>query len=315
MKQTQNSLSLLLVAAAVVFTTWSSSEAQRNRARANRPAQNRAVRANMAPRRAQAHRLPAGERRLGERNAQKAARPNRQAHEAAQAARTRASLEQLGADANHPAVVRAQTYANAHDFPIRVVEAGSENRRVRRAFVPITEETFQAFSEHFTSEDSLVLRFTANNNHLVMALKPGDNYLWARNYIGERQGLGDYRNMYNSFSGGGYTMAVRMTRGVEHLRNWLGQRADPNDQLYCKGNCMEWLPNAEVAENRAFFHELGIRRSRDGRNMKAKLLHAATEVVDVIGVHVENIEAFNQLSNDDLIGPPPSGGTEDAARD
>jgi hypothetical protein len=44
------------------------------------------------------------------------------------------------------------------------------------------------------------------------------------------------------------------------------------------------------------------------------LIHGANEHVDVIGVHVDSVEEFNGMSDRELAGKPPSGGTEDAAR-
>jgi hypothetical protein len=220
----------------------------------------------------------------------------------------------LGAHANHPAVERARAYATEHNLPIRAVETGPANRRVVRAFVPIIESTFSSFATHFTQNGSVTLRYAENSHHITMALQPGDNYLWARNYNGTDPRFGDYRNMYNSFGGGGYTMAVRLGNRLEHLRSWLNDRHNPQDRTFCTGNCMEWFSNAEVAPGRAFFHELGIRRSKDGRNIKAKLLHAANDAVDVIGVHVADVNAFNTMSNEQLMGAPPAGGIDDAAR-
>jgi hypothetical protein len=77
---------------------------------------------------------------------------------------------------------------------------------------------------------------------------------------------------------------------------------------------MEWLPNAEVSPGKALFHEMGVRRSKDGGNMKAKLLHAGNRQVEVVGCFVANANTFNTMTNEQLLGPPPAGGVGDAAR-
>jgi hypothetical protein len=110
---------------------------------------------------------------------------------------------------------------------------------------------------------------------------------------------------------GGYIIAVNLQGDrIKHLANWLAGRGI---QAY-PGNCMEWLPNAEVAPNKPLFHELGIHRSKDGPNMKAKIIHAANACVEVVGVFVNDAASFNTMTNEQLLGNPPASGVEDAAR-
>jgi len=58
-----------------------------------------------------------------------------------------------------------------------------------------------------------------------------------------------------------------------------------------------------------------IRRSKDGRNMKAKILHGANNAsVDVVGVFVQIAVQFNTMNEQLLLDPPPAGGIADALR-
>lgn len=216
----------------------------------------------------------------------------------------------------------AQEYARQNNFPVKLVAAGADRRRVTRMFVPVTEQTYSSFLERFCQANGYChLNFNSANNHLAMGLRapaggqPSDCYLWARNYNGSVQDIDDYRNTYMSFNQGGYIIPVNLQGAkVQHLSQWLTDRANPQDSLYRQGNCMEWLPNAEVGPNTSLFHDMGLRRSRDGRNMKAKILHAANGNVDVVGVFVPDIQHFNQLNEQQLLGPPPAGGVPDATR-
>ncbi len=81
---------------------------------------------------------------------------------------------------------------------------------------------------------------------------------------------------------------------------------------YCGGNCMRWLPNATTGKDRTLFHDLGIKRSIDGTNMTAKILHAGNHRVGVIGVHVTSLEQFSKMTDQQLMGPLPKGGIEAA---
>jgi phage replication-related protein YjqB (UPF0714/DUF867 family) len=38
------------------------------------------------------------------------------------------------------------------------------------------------------------------------------------------------------------------------------------------------------------FDVLGLKRSRGGKGLTAKIIHAASARVDVVGIHVENVE-------------------------
>jgi len=227
------------------------------------------------------------------------------------------------AQAQSPSQRQAQEYAQQNGFTFKQVTAGNEARRVTRLFVPVTPQSYGSFLERFCdSKGYCHLNFNNGNNHMAMGLKPAVNgqptdcYLWARNYNGSTAGIGDYRNMYMSHNNGGYIIPVNLAGPkVQHLSQWLAARANPQDNLYRQGNCMEWLPNAEVAPGRALFHEMGIRRSKDGRNMKAKILHGANNAtVDVVGVFVQTADQFNTMNEQQLLGPPPAGGIADALR-
>jgi hypothetical protein len=234
----------------------------------------------------------------------------------------------LVAAAGHDAVAQGraaalvQQYAREHGFQVKQVNAGTANRPARRLFVPVTPQSFPSFLKKFNSNNGFC-HLSFQSNHLVMGLKPPaqdgratDCYLWARNYNGTVQGLSDCRNSYISGTrNNGYLIGVELPGNkLQHLSSWLQTRANPQDTVYRRGNCMEWLPNAEVGPNRPLFHDLGIRRSKDGRNMKAKLLHAGNNQVGVVGVYVPDANTFNTMNDQQLLGPPPAGGVADAMR-
>jgi len=202
---------------------------------------------------------------------------------------------------------RGRAFAKQRGLPVRVIEAGTAERRVRREVVPLTSaEHYAEFQQTFgRAAGGLTLHYDGDT-HMMLALDPGDIYLWGVNHRGESSYLS-----YGVFNpNGARTMAVRLD-GVDHLHAWMASGAGVP---LCRGNCMEWLPNAEVAPGEILFHRLGLRRSRDGRNMRAKIIYAANDRIDVIGVHVPNVEAFEAMSDADLLGRPPAGGVDDAAR-
>lgn len=221
-------------------------------------------------------------------------------------------------------LAKAKAFAKRNALPTRNVKTGPTGRKVTRVFVPVLPAQFDEFTADMTTgSDGVLVRYTESNRHTAMALQPGDNYLWARNYNGQPGAKGparqDYRGMYFSHNGRGYLIAAEVS-DVGHLRSWLADRSDPADKVFCNGNCMEWLPNAEVAPGQAgqpavtFFHDLGIKRSKDGPNMKAKMLHAANKRIAVVGVTVNSLAEFEAMTDDELLGAPPAAGVDDAKK-
>ncbi|MCC6747806.1 MAG: hypothetical protein IT371_09125 [Deltaproteobacteria bacterium] len=212
-------------------------------------------------------------------------------------------------------VREARAYARQHGFQVRAVQAGDAAQPVQRLFVPVTAQTQDDFLRRFTAPHGYAcLRFDGGS-HMVMALQPNDCYLWGRNYNGTEGRFNDCRHMYMRHNGAGYFFPLDLQGGrLQHLTGWLEGRNAPNDPLYRGGNCMEWLPNAEVRPGQPLFYELGLKRSRDGRNMKAKLLHAANHEVQVVGYCTNDANAFIGAGVQTLLGPPPAGGIPDARR-
>jgi hypothetical protein len=231
-----------------------------------------------------------------------------------------------------PGTLKAEAlaFANEHGLPTKVVIAGPAHRQVERLFVPILREGWEEFHERLSARNGgVILRYTerANgayppqpvegpgdtaNHHLAMAIEPKDNLFWG----GINLNGSDRRNTINHWwhrahGHGGFVMAVDLEDHLPHLRNFI---AGSNREGNCSNNCMEWLPNAEVAPGQALFHELGITRSKDGANMKAKLLHGANARLEVVGVPVGSVEEFNAMTRDQLLGAGPAGGLEDAVR-
>jgi hypothetical protein len=211
------------------------------------------------------------------------------------------------------AVEAANAYTAAHNLPQRTIEVGPAARRVRRIFVPVLANTYDNFLERFGQRGGgVVLRAVTTQTHVGMQRNPGEIFYWARDKVKDPQ-WAHLLGLLGSHSGGGHLLAVQLDAPeIQHLNGWLEART--RDQLYCQGNCMEWLSNAEVAPGQPLFHALGLTRSRDGANIQAKLVHAANDKIEVVGVTVDSAEHFNRMTDQELLGSPPKGGIDDAIR-
>tara|TARA_R110002096_G_scaffold16898_1_gene57570 strand:+ start:12466 stop:13356 length:891 start_codon:yes stop_codon:yes gene_type:complete len=217
----------------------------------------------------------------------------------------------------------AESYAKEHKLETRIVKSGPNGKGVERVFVPVLPETHASFQKKFTTvggNDSVLLRYSPvgmSQAHLVLAMKPGDIYLWAQNKNLGGNGNVFYQQKYMQTDGNaqewpGYSIAVH-PNSIKALQGFLTREA--KTPTFCGGNCMRWLPNAATGKDRTLFHDLGIKRSLDGTNMTAKILHAANHRVGVIGVHVTSLAQFKAMTNEQLMGPQPKGGIEAAIRE
>lgn len=210
----------------------------------------------------------------------------------------------------------ADSYAKEHNFPTRLVKTGPKGKEIDRIFVPILPETHEAFQKKFTAaggNGSIILRHTPNNKHLAMAVEPGDLYLWGQNYNGTTQNsnlMNQYMNTDGTRSNWPGASIVVHPTNIKTLKGFLTKTAKGPR---CEGHCMIWLPNAPTGPNKkTLFHDLGITRSRDGDNMKAKIVHAGNHRVGVVGIHVTSIKQFNDMTSVELVGPVPTAGVDAA---
>jgi hypothetical protein len=221
----------------------------------------------------------------------------------------------------------AQEFVTRHGGEVRAVKAGPTTRPATRLFVPILPEAWEEFHDTFTEKNgAIILRFSPRHlpqgfragepdNHVALAVRPKDELFWGGlNFNGEDPRVDpQYHRVFRYHGPGGKVIVADLADRLPHLMAFLAARAFPNPNPAAM-NCMEWLPNAEVAPGVPLFHELGITRSHDGPNMKAKIIHSANQRVEVVGIPVRSLEEFRTMSDADLMGAPPAGGVDDAAR-
>lgn len=212
----------------------------------------------------------------------------------------------------------ASAYATGHSYPTRSVEVGLEGHKIERVFVPILPDSIGTFYASFAAsagKESVVLRYTEANKHLILSMEPSDIYLWGQNKNVDNEGNDLYKRMYHNLDGAarewkGVSIVVHPTN-IGALRTWLGETAKGPK---CEGHCMMWLPNAPTGSNTTLFHDLGITRSADGANMRNKIMHAGNHRVGVVGIHVNSVAEFEQMTEAQLVGSLPTNGLEGAVR-
>lgn len=201
----------------------------------------------------------------------------------------------------------------------RVIEMGPTGRKVERVFVPILAETQLAFQTKYSASggnQAVIVRHTPQNKHVAMVVEPGDAYLWGLNYNGKPGNKADYTHLYAQKDGtrstwAGSSIVVHPT-DVTTLTTFLA--ANQKRGTNCEGHCMVWLPSAPTGgKGESLFTDMGIKRSKEGNNIKAKMVHSGNHRVGVIGIHVTSLKEFTDMTDAQLQGPPPDKGVDQAA--
>jgi hypothetical protein len=216
-----------------------------------------------------------------------------------------------------PMKVAALAWAKERNLPVREIEVGPPDRRVKRLFVPITSEEWASFEDTFgKGPNRLTLKLLENDNH-IFTLVDKTPHLWAR----------PRPWAINGAQAGPRAPALVVDLDdaeTQHVQQWFTHRAAPGDALWgqaCGHGCMDFTGNIEIAPaadgtntlrtvsaqevaraagnqnvkggastkvpmGRKLFDALGIARSKDGRNITYNVIHAASDKVQVIGVPV-----------------------------
>jgi hypothetical protein len=202
-------------------------------------------------------------------------------------------------------------YSKQHQLPIRIVKAGPASRPVKRLFVPILPGTWGDFQERFTTKNGgVLLNFTALDwRGPLMVRRPGEGL----SFIGAPAFEQGIAQKHMQFVPGSTTVAFKLSdEKLAHMNRWIEASA-PALRAKAGGHAFRWLGEVEVGPKRLLMHELGISRSMDGPQLRAKFLHSAGEDVEVVGVHVNSAEEFRRMEPAQLLGPEPRDGVEKAA--
>ncbi len=228
-----------------------------------------------------------------------------------------------------PVKAAALAWAKERNLPVREIEVGPPDRRVKRLFVPVTTENWKSFEETFSAGPGrLMLKLKDNDNHL-MPVVDKTYHLWAR------PTKGYYDEGHERSGPRAPAMVITLNDAeTQHVRQWFTHRAAPADALWgmqCGHGCMDFIGNIEVAPGadgantlrpipqaevnqaaagnhgvkggvstkvpmgKKLFDVLGIARSKDGRNMTYNMIHAANDKVEVVGIPVGPDEGGGQV--------------------
>ena len=201
----------------------------------------------------------------------------------------------------------------------RIIKMGPTGRKVERVFVPILQESQQAFQKKYAvsgGNQTVIVRHTPQNAHVAMIAEPGDVLLWGLNYNGKPGNKNDLTHLYAQKDGtrstwAGSSIVVHPT-DVKSLTTYLAANKKRNTN--CEGHCMVWLPSAPTGgKGETLFTDMGIKRSKEGNNIKAKMVHSGNHRVGVVGIHVTSLKQFKDMTDAELQGPPPAKGVDQAA--
>jgi hypothetical protein len=200
------------------------------------------------------------------------------------------------------------------------VTTGPAHRRVKRLFLPVTEQMRADVEHTFTTAIGGTMLHTLEHDprrHTTLLTKPRDLFFWG---VDVRLNPHVFRMLrqvpyrFDNLALGGWMIPLDLSDVQNaHVRSWLAaeqqRQAYGRNALGCE-TCMDWLSRLEVAPGQNLPNHLGIHRSRDGGMLKARILYAADEKVPVVLRIVQSIHEFNVMHETTLLGPP-GGSVED----
>ncbi len=208
-----------------------------------------------------------------------------------------------------------KAYADKHGLPVRVVQRDLGTRQIERHFVPVLPNTHDDFLATFhVGSGAIVWRSAGDHVHPTIGIRPGmvlDFY--AKAFPGH--GAGYYLTLavdepeFNHWQG-----MIRQhvpEGGVLHTGN-ATYRMPGTTTVH--GGCMWWLVHAELAPGQNLATVMGVRRAKGPEVLAPRLIHAGNERVGPVGIPVPNLEAFNKMTDDELLGPEPAGGAAEQVK-
>jgi hypothetical protein len=221
-----------------------------------------------------------------------------------------------------------KAYAAEHGLPVRVVKNDLGTRVVERHFVPVLPTTHDSFVEHFQAKNGAVIwRGDYNQVHMTIGLAPDRALSWDSRSAAVEKMAHDRDGVY-------IALALDPAQ-VAHWEAFIDKYTPPGGRPYnlgkndgysnfvramhekgeqAHGNCSWWVAHAEVAPGLNLATAMGVRRARGPDILAPRLVHAGNELVGPIGVPVNSIEEFNQMTDEQLMGPEPAGGAAEQVK-
>jgi hypothetical protein len=221
-----------------------------------------------------------------------------------------------------------EEYARKNNLPIRVIKNDLGTREVEREFVPVLPNTHESFVEHFqTDRGAVIWRIGGDAVHVAIGLSPNRVMTWgiAREPVRQMAHLNGGRyltlaldkaevahweQLVDKYTPAGHAKySGRLGDGYSNFFNAMHQQGNP---VY--GGCMWWVMHAEVSPGVNLATAMGVRRAKGPEILAPRLIHAGNERVGPIGVPVSSIEEFNQMTDEQLMGPEPAGGAAEQVK-
>jgi hypothetical protein len=217
-----------------------------------------------------------------------------------------------------------KTYAEQNHLPVRVIKNDLGTRVIEREFVPVLPTTHQSFLEHFQSARGAVIwRVGGDAVHIHIGVRPdheisygkrtqaptpfGGRYLTLALDQGE---VASWERLIDTYTPAGHALYRGVGAGVVNFYNAMTKLGNPT-----YGGCMWWVVHAELAPGLNLATAMGVRRAKGPEILAPRLVHAGNERVGPIGVAVNTIEQFNQMTDEQLMGPEPAGGAAEQVKE
>ncbi len=210
-------------------------------------------------------------------------------------------------------------YLTKNKLKAREVKINLPGRKLARVFVPVLPTTYASFTSVFNEEHGTIyLRHNVDLEHPTVNFAKNRGFTHEKMWQGAKGAVrvvdpNGYYLIRDPINEPGRFLTLNFDqKTIAFLdKHWQNVEQGPQNN---KSGCMWWLVHAEAGKDLPLAHALGVSRSGATSNFIKKMMHAGNEHIGVIGVPVPTLAAFNKLTDNELMGPPPGGGALEAVR-
>jgi hypothetical protein len=220
-----------------------------------------------------------------------------------------------------------KAYADKHGLPVRIVKSDLGTRQVERHFVPVLPTTHDDFLATFQRRErrGRVAHERARQNSRRARCASGRSH-HVQQSAPRRAQRDAARDRWHVSHDRAQQRADRRVGRVHRQVHACRRAADPSGpaEFHARDEGDEhaglrWLHVVGLAHadigGKNLATAMGVRRAKGPEVLAPRLIHAGNELVGPIGIPVPNLEAFNALSDQQLMGPEPAGGAAEQVKE
>ena len=215
-------------------------------------------------------------------------------------------------------MAETKRFLKQHGFTAKLVTTGTPGQEIQRMVIPVTPSTAQDFARRFSASKGFIrlregyrdqgsflfLSLTHdklihhrdveqwNESTLFDPLKVVSHYRASSRLLLENQAA----KAFYEGNPASFAVPVHLTPSkMNRLKSWVNNFVNNRQRVENWSNCMHLTTNAPLTDKLGLFGYLGIKRSKDGPNIIAKVMHASNKNICVVARYVQDQAELNNI--------------------